>query len=140
MKLKKSTFILLLLCLCFNGIAQKPAATGIVYVIRPMNYTGSIIAYNIYADDQLVCKLKNQRYSVHTLPVGNHTFSIKNTGLGNHSMSKPIPITVKADQAVYLDVVDEGQLNLKELTAPSGIESLKSVAEMKNCLPKQKTK
>ncbi|MNE35544.1 hypothetical protein D3C80_1293140 [compost metagenome] len=130
-----------LLAFCLHAPAQQPSVnTGTVYVIRSMGMTGAAIPFNIFADDQLICKLHNQRYSIHTLPEGQHTFSVQNTGLGSHKKSHNISITVKADEAVYLTVVDEGQLNLKELTANSGIETLKRVAETRNCLPKKKGK
>lgn len=113
---------------------------GQVYFIRSLNYVGSAVPYNFYIDDELTCKIKNKNYSVHTLPVGSHSITVQNTGLGSHHISRALNINIEEGKAVYVTVVNASGLYLEEVTASSGESLLKTVVLTRQCLPKSKKK
>lgn len=118
--------------------AFKRQETGQIYFMRSTNEIGSILAYKIYIDDKLVCHLKNKRYSVHDVTVGEHTVSIQGTGLGSHAKSRPLKITVTADKSNYIAAINGPGLYLLEAVESSAQELLKKVAVTKDCLPSEK--
>lgn len=126
-------FIAVVIACLFS--AFKPQETGQVYFIRSSNYVGSLVNNKVFIDDSLVCHLKNQHYSVHNIAAGEHTLAVSNTGLGNHSKSRPLKIKVVADKINYVLVVNGKQLTLQELVESSAQELLKQVVATKNCLP-----
>ncbi|HEX2683189.1 MAG TPA: hypothetical protein VHL77_04625, partial [Ferruginibacter sp.] len=96
-------------------------------------YVGSAVNFKIYIDDSLVCKLKNKRYSVHTLPVGKHTVSAQNTGLSTHKKSEPFEIETKEGQVTYIDVAWANRVYCQEITANSATAVMRKVKQTTNC-------
>jgi len=138
MKIKIFSALLIAVSCLFSSF--KPQETGQVYFLRSTNSVGSMVAYKIYIDDELVCNLKNKRYSLHNVPAGEHTVSIQNTGLASHAKSRPLKITVVPDKSNYLVVVNGSELYLQEAVESSAQELLKRVAVTRECLPKKKGK
>lgn len=127
----------LLLTCALNGRADD-GQQGKVYFLRSTNYVGSLVKFKMSIDGELVCKLKNQYYSVHSVPVGEHNFQVQNSGLTSKKLSRPLKITVSADKPVYLSVVNASPLYLEELTPASGERQIKSLLQTKDCLGKDK--
>jgi transcription initiation factor TFIIIB Brf1 subunit/transcription initiation factor TFIIB len=138
MKIKFFSVVLIAVSCLFSSF--KPQETGQVYFLRSTNSIGSMVAYKIYIDDELVCHLKNKRYSMHNVPAGEHTVSIQNTGLASHAKSRPLKITVLPDKSNYLVVVNGSELYLQETVESSAQELLKRVAATTKCLPSDKKK
>ncbi|NRF37464.1 DUF2846 domain-containing protein [Pedobacter foliorum] len=138
MKIKIFSLLLIAVSCIFSSF--KPEETGQVYFLRSTNKVGSLLAYKVYIDDELVCHLKNNRYSLHNVPAGEHTVSIQGTGLGSHAKSRPLKITVLPDKSNYLVVINGTELYMQEAVESSAQELLKRVAVTRECLPEKKDK
>jgi|GEM_PF-742254 len=140
MKFKILTILLISIGIGCLFTAFKRQETGQVYFIRSTNSIGSMVPYKVYIDDQVVCNLKNKRYSMHSIAAGEHTVAISNTGLSNHSKSRPLKINVVADKNNYLVVINGSPVYLQETVESSAQELLKRVAATTKCLPSDKKK
>jgi hypothetical protein len=127
-------FILIL----FFSSVLKAQETGQIYFMRSTNNVGSLLAYRVYIDDKEVCHLKNQRYSVHNVALGEHTVSIKAGGLGGNDISRPMKITVEAGKSNYIVVVNGKDIYVVESVESSAKELLKRLAATTECLPAKK--
>ncbi|MES2458915.1 MAG: DUF2846 domain-containing protein [Bacteroidota bacterium] len=136
MKTKITTTLFLLSVLLF--CAFKPQENGQLYFMRSTNNVGSMIAYKVYIDGQLVCHLKNQRYSVHNLTPGEHTVSIQNGGLGSKQISLPMKINVQAGKSNYMVAINGKTLYMQEAVESSAQQLLKRLAATEQCLPAKK--
>jgi len=137
-KLKLSLIAFFFVC-CIQYVKAQQN-TGKIYFIRATDYVGTLINYGFYIDDQLVCKLKNNHYSIHDVPAGEHKVSIQNRGYGKRKKSQPLTINVKEGENNYLSVGSASSLYLQEITASSAEELLKKVAINSKCLEGEKTK
>jgi len=140
MKLKifSTVFIAILVSCLFS--AFKGQDPGQVYFIRSTDNNGTLVPYKVFIDDQLVCHLKNKRYSQHSLSPGEHTVSIQNTGLASHTKSRPLKINVVAGKSNYLVAVNGSDLYLVGSVESYAKELLKKVVATKECLPAGKKK
>jgi hypothetical protein len=132
MKKIRSTVFLLTCFLC-SLAASAQSKGGQIYFVRSLNYVGSAVPFNMYIDGKLVCKLKNNRYSVHDVTAGEHNVSIKNTGLGSHQMSRALTIKVEEGKINYITVENSSNLYLQEVTQASGVELLKKTTQTTKC-------
>lgn len=140
MKFRILTFLFVAIGVSCLFSAFKRQETGQVYFIRSTNSVGSMVPYKVYIDDQLVCNLKNKRYSMHNIAAGEHTVAIANTGLSKHTKSRPLKINVVADKSNYLVVINASDVYLQEVVESSAQELLKRVAATTKCLPADKKK
>lgn len=115
--------------------AFRPQENGQIYFMRSTNSIGSMLAYRVYIDGQVVCHLKNQRYSVHNVAPGVHTVAIKAGGLGGKETSIPMKIKVEAGKNNYMVVVNGNDVYLQEAVESSAQELLKRLANTTTCLP-----
>lgn len=115
--------------------AFKPQENGQIYFMRSTNNAGSLLAYRVYIDDQVVCHLKNQRYSAHNVAPGEHTVSIKAGGLGGNDISIPMKIKVEAGKSNYMVVINGKELYMQEVVESSAQVLLKRLAATQECLP-----
>jgi hypothetical protein len=127
------------LTMSFGAFSQ--TKTGQVYLIRSTGYTGSAVNYRFYVDDQLICKLKNKSFSIHDLPVGDHTVSVVSGGLSNGKKSGPLKITVVEGKVNYISVVSTqagyvNKITCQEITQNSAEPLLAKATEKKDCLSK----
>jgi len=136
MKTKILAIAFLLVIFLFS--AFKSQENGQIYFMRSTNNVGSAIAYKVYIDGQLVCHLKNQRYSVHNLTPGDHTVSIQNSGLGSKQISLPMKINVQAGKSNYMVAINGKNLYMQEVVESSAQVLLKRLAATEECLPKTK--
>lgn len=137
MKLLRLSFVVLVcLCCCLSSRGQDKM--GKISFIRSTNYVGSLINFGFYIDDKMVCKLKNNHYSVHDVPAGAHKVVVQNRGYGRHTKSKPLTINVKEGEVTYLSVGAGSSLYLQEITQSSAEELLKNLVLNKDCLGKEK--
>lgn len=133
-KITAAAFLLVI----FTFFAFKPQENGKIYFMRSTNSIGSAIPYKVYIDDQVVCHLKNQRYSVHDLAPGEHTVTIQNAGLGSKQISIPLKINVQAGKNNYMVVINGKTLYMQEAVESSAQVLLKKLAATVECLPKSK--
>jgi len=136
------TFSLLAFFLTASLGAFSQTKTGQVYLIRSTGYTGSAVNYSFYIDDQLICKLKNKSFSIHDLPVGEHTVSVVSGGISNGKKSTPLKITVIEGKVNYVSVVSTqagyaNKITCQEITQNSAESVLAKTKEKKDCLAKK---
>lgn len=123
--------MLVFLFVSFTSFAQ--SGTGEICFIRATGYVASAVNFKAYIDDSLACKLKNKTYSIHTVPVGEHTVSARNTGLGSRKPSAPFKVTVEAGKITYVDVVWANDVYCEEITKNSAETKMKKLKQNTAC-------
>jgi hypothetical protein len=123
-----------------STIAQ--TKTGQVYLIRSTGYTGTAVNYSFFVDGQLTCKMKNKLFSIHDLPVGEHTVSVSSGGISTGKKSEPLKITVTEGQVNYVSVVSTqagyaNKITCQEITENSAAPLLAKATQKKDCLSKK---
>jgi len=88
---------------------------------------------------KLICKLKNKSFSIHDLPVGEHTISVVSGGLSNGKKSAPLKIMVAEGKVNYINVVSTeagyvNKLTCQEITKNSADPILAKANQKKDCL------
>lgn len=134
--IKFFAFFAFMLAMSFKGFSQ--TKTGQVYLIRVTGYTGSMVNYRFYIDDKLICKLKNKSFSIHDMPLGNHTVNVVSGGISNGKKSAPLTITVAEGKANYVSVVSTqagyvNKITCQEITQNSADPLLAKAKQNKNC-------
>jgi len=138
MKKFKLFLSLFLLTVSSNIFAQ--SKTGQVYLIRSTGFEGSAVNHSFYLDDVLICKLKNQSYSIQDVPVGDHKISVVSGGLSNGKKSTPIVITVVEGKPNFVEVVStkkeeySNQITAVEILKNSADPILSKAKQITNCL------
>jgi hypothetical protein len=138
--IKLFSVLALFLTTTFGAIAQ--AKTGQVYLIRVTGYTGLAVNYSFYLDDRLICKQKNKSFSIHDIPVGDHTISVVSGGISNGKKSTPLKITVAEGKVNYVSVVSTqagyvNKITTQEITKNSAEPLLAKATQKKDCLGKE---
>ncbi|NCD71155.1 hypothetical protein [Mucilaginibacter agri] len=137
MKFIKSLLsVALLTFICLSAYSQTP--TGQIYFMRSTGYNGAAVNVRIYVDDQLVCKLKNNRFSIHDMAVGKHVVTVQPTGISNGKKSDPITVEVAEGKANYVNVVQRvsgyaSYLSCEEVTQSSADNTLKKIKQTTDC-------
>lgn len=134
------SLLILFSTVSFGAFSQEK--TGKLYLIRVTGYTGSVVNYSFYLDDQLICKLKNKSFSIHDLPVGEHTVSVVSGGLSNGKKSVPLKITVAEGKVNYVSVVSTqsgyvNKITCQEITLNSAEPILAKAKKKEDCLSKE---
>ena len=132
--MKALIFTLLLFsgsAISFQSFSQ--AKMGQICFIRAHGYVGSLVNDKVYIDDSLACKLKNNQYSLHSVPIGKHTVSADGTGLSMQKRSEPFTITVEEGKISYVDVVWANTVSCQEITENSAKVKLKKLKWNKQC-------
>ncbi len=128
------TFGIALAIIFMNLASQAQEGQGKVYFLRSTNYVASLVPFKALIDSQVVCKLKNNRYSVHAVTAGEHNFQTKATGLGSKKTSRSLRINIQSGKTTYLSVANTNPPYLEELTEDSGQRLLKRLGETRDCL------
>jgi hypothetical protein len=136
--IKLLSLLAVLLTVSFTAFSQEKM--GQVYLIRLTGFTGSAVNYSFYIDGQLACKLKNKSFSIHDLPVGDHTVSVVSGGISNGKKSTPLKITVVEGKANYVSVVSTqsgyvNKITCQEITQNSA-DPILAKTTRKDCLTK----
>ncbi|MES2486829.1 MAG: DUF2846 domain-containing protein [Bacteroidota bacterium] len=121
----------------FGAFSQ--SKTGQVYLIRSTGYTGSAVNYSFYVDGELICKMKNKLFSIHDLPVGDHTVSVVSGGISNGKKSTPLKITVAEGKVNYVSVVSTqagyvNKITCQEITQNSADPIMAKIKQKTDCL------
>jgi hypothetical protein len=91
------------------------------------------VNFKAYIDDTLVCKLRNKTYSLHTVSVGDHTVSARNTGLSFDKRSEPFKVTVAEGKITYVDIVWANQVSCQEITKNSADVKMRKLKQNMKC-------
>jgi hypothetical protein len=104
----KKLFSLLLLCsIVVSAESQTDSTTksATVYFMRSTGFSGSAQGFTVFIDDNVVCKLNNKRYSVHSVAPGNHRFSVQFAGKNAKDKAERIEITTEAGKTYYIQLI-----------------------------------
>lgn len=113
--------------------------TGKVYFIRSTGYTGSATSFKVFIDGEFVCKLNNNKYSIHEVSIGKHTCSVQFAGKKSKDKAEKFEINVLPNGENYMNVVLEvnafiNNTYCEELTKESAKRRMNKLIEDKKCL------
>lgn len=129
-------FVMLLVAGSFSAFSQEK--TGKVVFIRYTGEQGALVNDKVYIDGKLTCKLKNNRFSSHDVPVGEHQLTTRSGGLPAGKMD-PLTITVVEGKTNYVELVTtttgmgSAKLYCQEVTENSAQVLLKKVKQETDC-------
>jgi hypothetical protein len=123
------------------SFSQNKKAT--VYFIRETGLPGATFSFKAFIDSTMVCRLNNNRFSVHEVSAGVHSFHAQT--LGKKAADYPERITMELEEGktyyvrmVYVDKLLIDKLYVEEITANTAQMKLKKCKEDSNCLPESK--
>ncbi|WP_276481436.1 DUF2846 domain-containing protein [Paraflavitalea pollutisoli] len=83
-----------------------PTGTGAkVYLIRHTGYNGSALNFHCFIDSQLVCNLKNKRYSIHQVSPGTHLINVNIYKKDFKSAEAGINLEVEDNKVYYVKLL-----------------------------------
>ncbi|WP_016989366.1 DUF2846 domain-containing protein [Flavobacterium sp. ACAM 123] len=140
--MKKVIFTLMLTFLVTSfGFTQESrnATTGKIYFLRSTGFALYNAPYKVFIDDILVCKVKNNKYSIYDVQEGTYECSVQFYGKKSKEGTKKFKFTVLPGNIVYIqlsikvgfavaDVFCEG------ITENTAIEKMKSLQQTTTCL------
>jgi hypothetical protein len=108
-----------------------------VYVIRYTGFKGSAVNFRVIANDDVVCKLGNNRYSVFYLQPGTHKIYITTWDQPGKKEKLALELPVEAGKNYYLRAVTktrfvEWQTFAEEITENSALPLLAKYKEEEN--------
>lgn len=128
-----------MLALSITTFAQETAK---VFIARKKIYTGTGGPLKVFIDDNLVCRINNNKYSVHDVAPGKHRFTVqyysKQSKDGKAQDFGSVEITVEPGKQYYIktNLQTKGLITyavLEEVTANSW-EKVKDGIEQDDCL------
>lgn len=130
-------FVLFLSLPCFS---QDSTSSSKLYFIRNTGYNGSAINFHCLIDSQMVCNLKNKKFSVHTITAGTHVFNVRSSGKEVTSSKNALSINVEAGKSYYIKILPEksnsfaSTLKLLEVSESTAQSLLSKCTEQTDCL------
>lgn len=107
----KKTLLLILMTsfgLTSMLIAQDSDTTknqnGTIYLLRYTGFGASATGFKTFIDGQFVCKLNNNKYSIHEVTPGKHFFSVQIGGKKSKEGAEKFEITVEPEGTYYIQV------------------------------------
>ncbi len=80
---------------------------GKIMFIRTTGYMGSASAIRVFIDEEFVCKLNNNKYSLHEVPAGTHLCSAQFGGKTSKEKAEKFDVEVRPGETVYMTLVLE---------------------------------
>ncbi len=143
MRYIKTILGLLMILFCSPAFSQDTTGTAKsakIYFIRNTGYNGSALIFHCFVDTQLVCNLKNKKFSVHNINEGTHSFTVRAYSKTLGTKDNSISITAQAGKTYYIKLLPvkaytfPGSINLLEISESTASPTLKSTKEETNCL------
>src|SRR5688572_33310832 len=107
--MKKIFFVLIsLMCLTELHAQDSTAGQGTVYFMRTTGYNGSAVAFTVFMDDVILCRINNKRFSVHSVAPGKHFFSSQFAGKKSKEKAEKIEIDIEAGKTYYIQLIFQG--------------------------------
>lgn len=144
--MKKSIFIALAFLISHelcgqnqNESSDSNNQNGKVYFMRKTGFSGSAVAFTVFIDDNVVCKLNNKKFSIHEVAPGMHNFSVQFAGKESKSKAERIEIDIESGKTYYVQLIIKSGLasnNLfcQEVTKNSANTILPTLEEDTKCL------
>jgi hypothetical protein len=105
-----------------------------VYFIRPYNYSGSMIKFRCFADETLLCALKNAKYSMHDVAPGDRNFYLQPY---KDDLKKEKASTLKKNlesgKSYYFTIIWTPLIQFVELDSETGSSIVKNMKLQSDC-------
>ena len=113
-------------------------AKSTVYFLRKTGYAGSMAGYQVFIDDQVICKLNNSKYVVREIPAGKHIFSVQFYGATSKAKAEKLEINMEAGKTYYVQVTQGGKVTTgdtwcEQMEEPAALELLKKLNIDEDC-------
>ncbi len=137
--MKKLVVILLVLSSVTEMKAQDSTSTqGTIYFMRSTGFNGSAVAFTVFMDDVILCRINNKRFSMHNVAPGKHSFSSQFAGKKSKEKAEKIEIDVEAGKTYYIQLIFQGgafvnNLYCQEVTENSAKKVLPTLQQDKKC-------
>jgi len=110
-----------------------------VYFMRFTGFQGAAVSFNSFIDGQLACKLNNNKFSIHKIAPGKHTFAVQYAGKQSKEKAEQITINTEAGKTYYIQLIIQNgfvtdNLFCQEVTESSAQTILPKLKEDKKCL------
>ena len=103
--LKKIAILVLTLFFLHNVQAQDSSSVSKIYFVRSTGYNGSLLTLHCFIDSNMVCGLKNNQYSVHSVPPGTYRLNVTAHAKKLNNDKKSLTIATKAGQSYYIKIM-----------------------------------
>lgn len=124
-----------LVCSVFSATAQDSTGTGKIYFVRHTGYNGMALNFHCFIDSGRVCDLKNNRYSVHEVPAGDHIVNVKVYSKELKSPKHPVTIKVEPGQSYYVKILPEKSYSFEAYLKTMAVSETTIKPVMKKCGP-----
>lgn len=81
-----------------------------IYFLRKSGYSGSMVGYEIFIDENSICKLNNSKFITRELPPGTHNFSVQFYGKTSKTKAEKLEINCEAGQTYYIQVTQNSKV------------------------------
>ena len=119
------------------GQAESNNAPSKIYFIRK---AGSMVisAYKTFIDEELVCRLKSNNYSIHEVSPGKHIFSVQISGTKYKESPHRVEMITEPGKSYYFLILLEGSgitndLNCLEITENAAKKEMRYLPEARDC-------
>jgi hypothetical protein len=140
--MKKSTLILLLILgFSCSMKAQESVTkeTGKIYFLRSTGFALWDSPFKTFIDGKLICKLNNNKYSIHDLSEGIHECSVQFYGTKSKEKSKKFKVTILPGKITYVQLSIEvgfaiSTVYCEEVTENTAKQKMEKMKEDIECL------
>lgn len=79
-----------------------PSGSSTIIFIRDTGFHGSLTPINAFIDDEIVCRLNNECYSIHEIDPGEHTFWVTFMTTKPGALADRVEINTKPGKTYYI--------------------------------------
>lgn len=138
--MKKSLAVLFICLAAFIRSSAQTDSSGMskIFIIRATGHTGALVNLRAMIDDQIFCKIKNNRFAVAWVKPGIHKFYVTSWDGPSKREKLALEIPMEAGKTYYLRMVlkqrfFETQAYFEEITLNSAEPLLAKYKEDKEC-------
>jgi hypothetical protein len=108
-----------------------------VYVYRVGQFNGAAANWAIWADEQKICKLSNNKYIMHKVKAGKHVYTAKIGGIGIMKKETEVEIEAEAGKSYFIacnikQSITRARLEMIEVTKSSAEKQMAKMSQ-DNC-------
>jgi hypothetical protein len=137
----KTLIYLSFLLLANYGFGQSNSDTsnfGKVYFIRSTGFMASAVSFKVSIDGEQICKLKNNRYTLHNIKSGEHNFSVDFSLAGSKVGFETLKLNIEPNKTYYINIIMENKafsynIYCEETTESSALKKINSLKENESC-------
>ena len=142
-KVIKKTILLLIITFSFSFSANAQETnnkeTGKIYLMRSTGFALYNAPFKIFIDGELVCKLKNNKFSIHDLSEGFHECAVQFNGTKLKEKTEKFKVTIIKGKLTYVQVSIKvgfaiSKVYCEEVTENTALQKIKMMEEEAKCL------